>query len=342
VDFPVVLRRLDKYQASKYSFAGGALLLICLPVFLSPLLASEILIFAIFALGYNILLGYGGEMSFGHAAYFGLGAYGVILTAYVIPNIYVAILAGVALATVAGVVFGWLSLQRRGIYFSMITLALAQMIYLTFFQATELTGGSNGRSFPDVSGAFGPLVPGQGGLVFYLFAVLVFLATLFIVRRIIRSPFGRILIAIRENSDRAEALGYDVKRILFVAFVFTSIIGGFAGVMYGILFSFVSPNVLFWLTSGEVVLMTIIGGVGTLGGPLIGATIYILLSDSLTDFFNFWEIPFGIIIIAVVIFAPKGLYGIYLDYVSEEQNGYTVRRLFDRFREQLNELAGRK
>lgn len=342
MEVPSPLRRLDEFQASRYSFAGGALLLICLPIFLSPLLASEILIFATFALGYNILLGYGGEMSFGHAAYFGLGAYGMILTAYTIPNIYVAIAAGLALATIAGILFGWLSLQRRGIYFSMITLAFAQMIYLIAFQATELTGGSNGRSFPDVTGAFGPLVPGNGGLVFYLFAVLVFIATFLIVRRIIRSPFGRILVAIRENSDRAEALGYDVKRILFVAFVFSSVISGFAGVMYGILFSFVSPNVLFWLTSGEVVLMTIIGGVGTLGGPLIGATIYSLLSDSLTDFFNFWEIPFGIIIIAVVIFAPNGLYGIYLDYVSEEQHGYNVRRLFDRIREQLNDLTERK
>jgi len=337
-----VYRRLGADDTSKYSIGGGALLLICLPIFLSPLLASEILIFAVFALGYNILLGYGGEMSFGHAAYFGLGAYGVILTAYTISNIYVAMVAGIVLATIAGIIFGWLSLQRRGIYFSMITLAFAQMIYLIVLQATNLTGGSNGRSFPAVEGAFGPLVPGRGGLGFYIFMIVVFVLTLLLVRRIMRSPFGRILVATRENSARVEALGYDVKRILFVAFIFTSVISGFAGVLYGILFSFVSPNVLFWLTSGEVVLMTIIGGVGTLGGPLIGATIYILLSDTLTSFFNFWEIPFGLIIISVVIFAPKGLYGIYLERASDEQTGYSVRRVLQRFREQLDEYTERE
>lgn len=313
--------------------AIGAVLLILLPLLLSPLLASEILVFAIFALGYNILFGYGGEMSFGHAAFFGLAAYGTILTATVVPNIYLSIVVGVLLATVSGIIFGWLSLQRRGIYFSMITLGLAQMIYLIVFQATSITGGSNGVGFPTVENAFGPLVPGSGGLSFYLLTLIVFLITIISVRRIIRSPFGRLLIAVRENPDRVRALGYNIKRILFVSFVFTSIISGIAGVLYSILFSFVSPNLLFWLTSGEVVLMTLIGGAGTLGGPFIGAIIFILLSDSLTSFFNFWEIPFGLIIIAVVLFAPEGVYGIYQNYVSDQPSEiFSIRSFLEKLR----------
>lgn len=333
-----LLTELTNDKSTRYPLVGGAILLVILPIVLSPLLASEILIFATFALGYNILFGYGGEMSFGHAAFFGLAAYGAILMATRIPNIYAAIVAGIILATVIGIVFGWLSLRRRGIYFSMITLGLAQMIYLFVFQATSITGGSNGIGFPDVEGAVGPLIPGSSGLQFYALMTTVFLLTMLIVYRIIHSPFGRLLIAVRENPERMRALGYDIKQILLVAFIFTSIISGVAGVLYSILFSFVSPNVLFWLTSGEVVLMTLIGGAGTLGGPLIGATIYILLSDSLTTFFDFWEIPFGIIIVAVVLFAPEGVYGIYVNQTSEEAvDSFSIRRYIEDVRDQLDE-----
>lgn len=332
------LTNVTNDKSIRYPLAAGGALLIALPLLLSPLLASEILVFAIFALGYNILFGYGGEMSFGHAAFFGLAAYGAILAAMQVPNIYAAILAGILLSTLVGAVFGWLSLRRRGIYFSMITLGLAQMVYLTVFQATGITGGSNGVGFPDVEGAVGPLVPGSSGLQFYAFVVIIFLLTLFAVYRIVHSPYGRLLIAVRENPERMQALGFNIKRILFVAFVFTSVISGVAGVLYSILFSFVSPNLLFWLTSGEVVLMTLIGGAGTLGGPLIGAIIYILLSDSLTSFFNFWEIPFGIIIIAVVLFAPEGVYGIYINYTSNKTAGsFSLRRFINKIEEQLNE-----
>jgi branched-chain amino acid transport system permease protein len=323
-------------KSISYPLIGGAVLLITLPLVLTPLLASEILIFATFALGYNILFGYGGEMSFGHAAFFGLAAYSVILAATRLPNIYAAIIVGILLSTIVGIVFGWLSLRRRGIYFSMITLGLAQMVYLTVFQATSITGGSNGISFPEIQAGVGPLIPGNSGPQFYAFVVVVFILTLLIVYRIVHSPYGRLLIAVRENPERMKALGYDIKRILFVAFIFTSIISGVAGVLYSILFSFVSPNILFWLTSGEVVLMTLIGGAGTLGGPLIGATIYILLSDSLTTFFDFWEIPFGIIIIAVVIYAPEGIYGIYLNYTSgQATDSLSIRQFIKDISEQI-------
>lgn len=329
------------FEGGYLTIVAGIVVLATLPLLVGQLLASEIVLFAIFVLGYNILLGYGGEMSFGHAAFFGLGAYGTILTYhYLIPDLFVSILVGIMAATVAGVVIGRFSLQRRGIYFSMITLAFAQMVYIVFFQATDITGGSNGISFPPMEG-YGPLNPGSGGFAFYVVAVAVFGIIFLSIRRIINSPFGRVLVAVRENSDRAAALGYDVRRILLVAFIFTSVVSGLAGSLFAVLFAFASPNVLFWLTSGEVVLMTIIGGAGTLGGPLIGAIIYKVLSDSLTDFFNFWEIPFGMIIVLVVIFAPEGVYGVYRNYVTGEAGGFGARRIFRRLMDDISERLGR-
>jgi branched-chain amino acid transport system permease protein len=287
----------------------GVLLLIALPVVLGPYLASEIIVFAIAVLGYNILLGYGGELSFGHAAFIGLSAYGTIIVVKYTQNIFIGMLAGILVAFLSGLIIGWLSLRRRGIYLSMVTLAFAQMIYIIVFQATGLTGGANGISFPEISVNFPMLKPGEGGLIFYIFVSSVFVLLLFLVRRIIRSPFGKVLIAVRDNDTKAKALGYNVKNVLLLAFVFSAIISGVAGVFFALLFAFVTPDLLFWVTSGEIVLMNVIGGVGTLGGALIGATIFTLLSNNLTQYFGVWEIPFGTIIVLFVMFAPEGVYG---------------------------------
>lgn len=313
---------------------GGAiaLALVLLPIVFGPVLGTQILVYSIFALGYNLLLGYGGEMSFGHAAFFGIGAYGTVMTTQVVPNVFVAIAVGVVVSAIASALIGVFSLRRRGIYFSMITLAFAQMLYIVFLQATDLTGGSNGLIFPSID-APELIAPGSGDLGFYFVVLVLLLLVMGVVRRIVYSPFGRVLVAIRENERRAESLGYDVDRFLLISFVISGIISGFAGALYALLFAFVSPNLLFWTTSGAIVMMTIIGGVGTLIGPPIGAAIYLVLSDYLTGVFDVWEIVFGLIIIVVVMLAPWGVYGLYLRQREGELAPGGLRSFAERFSE---------
>lgn len=315
-------------------YVSGLVLLLVLPFVIGTITASQILVFAIFAMGYNLLLGYGGEMSFGHAAYFGTGAYGLVLTTHYVGNVYLGIVIGIGVATLFGAMFGWLSLRRRGLYFAMITLALGQMIYFPVRSQTDITGGTNGISIPHDVSAIGPLDPGTGGWLFYGFLIAILLAVWLGIRHLVYSPYGRILIAIRENEQRAEALGYDSDRILFIAFVLSSAIAGMAGVLYGLLFSFITPEVLFWTISGEVVLMTVIGGLGTFNGPIIGSAIFIYLSQNLTQFFDVWEFFFGLVIIVVVILAPEGVYGLYLKWTGMEgQPRFRLYRLFRRWYE---------
>lgn len=322
-----------KNRSHLVRYAAGGIAIFALPFVFGPILGTQIVVFAIFALGYNLLLGYGGEMSFGHAAYFGLGAYGTILTAQQVPNLFVALGAGILLGTIAGAILGALSLKRRGIYFSMITLAFAQMLYLVFLQATGVTGGSNGLSFPAVD-APGPLSPGGATLGFFLFVVAVLAVVFVMVKRIVNSPYGRILVAIRENPQRARALGYNINRYLLIAFVMSSFFSAIAGALYAMLFSFVTPDVLFWATSGDIVMMTIIGGVGTLGGQIIGPVVFLTLSNYLTEFFDVWEILFGALIVFVVLGAPQGLYGLFREYFLDERTSFdareSLRRLIER------------
>ena len=294
-------------------FVVGGLALLVLPFSLGTLIASQILIYALFVMGYNLLLGYGGEMSFGHAAYFGLGAYGTVLGVQYLGNLYLALGVGLLGAVCGGIIIGWFSLRRRGIYFSMITLAFAQMLYFAAFSYTGITGGSNGASIPLDSQGVGPLDPGAGGLQFYAFVLLLVLLGWFSVRRVVNSPFGRILVSIRENETRAQSLGYDTNRYLYISFVISAFISGLAGVLYSLLFSLITPNVLFWSLSGEVVLMAIIGGVGTLSGPFVGAGVFILLSEYLTQYFEVWGFVFGIVIVGFVMAAPEGIYGYFLN-----------------------------
>lgn len=313
---------------------GGAiaLTLVLLPIVFGPVLSTQILVYSIFALGYNLLLGYGGEMSFGHAAFFGIGAYGTVMAAQVIPNLFVAIAVGVVVSAIASALIGVFSLRRRGIYFSMITLAFAQMLYIVFLQATDLTGGSNGLIFPSID-APALIAPGSGDLGFYFVVLALLLLVMGVIRRIVYSPFGRVLVAIRENGRRAESLGYDIDRFLLVSFVMSGVISGFAGTLYALLFSFVSPELLFWTTSGTIVMITIIGGVGTLFGPPIGAAIYLVLQDYLTAVFDVWEIVFGLIIIVVVMLAPWGVYGFYLRQQEGELASGGLRSFAERFSE---------
>ena len=288
--------------------------LLALPFVFSPSFAAQILIFAIFALGYNILLGYGGEMSFGHAAFFGLGAYGAILSVGLLGlPLLASLLAGVVLATMGSAVIGKVSLRRRGIGFAMITLAFAQMFYFIAYRWNAVTGGTDGASYPLEVEGIGPVSPAAGDLGFYLFCLAVFGIVWLAIARIVDSPFGQVLVAIRENEKRVRFLGHDPDHMLFVAFVLSGLVSGVAGSLFAVLFAFVTPDVLFWEISGEVILMTVLGGAGTLVGPVIGAAGFLVLSDQVTELFDVWTLVFGSIVVVVVLLAPNGIYGTYLE-----------------------------
>ena len=312
-------------------------ILVALPYLISPLAASQAVIFGIFALGYNLLLGYGGEMSFGHAAYYGLGAYGAMLSFnHLHPNLYVALGVGVVLATVGSVVLGAISLRRRGVYFSMITLALAQMVYYIFRSWESLTGGSTGLGALQIEGQIGPFDPTGSEMSFFIFCAATMVLTLIVLWRIVRSPFGRSLVAIRENERRASHLGYNSYRLLFLGFVFSGAISGLAGALNAAVALYITPNVLNWLVGGEVVMVTILGGIGTLLGPVIGAVIFIGMSNELPSILSQWQLIFGLTFVLVVLIAPSGVYGLYLDWRAEDREVFgddqSVRDILDRLR----------
>lgn len=303
------------------------------PVLFGWTVAGEVLVFAVFAVGYNLLLGYGGELSFGHAAFFGVGAYGTLLfTQHIMQNLYLGIVVGTVLAALTSVLIGIISLRRRGIYFAMITLALAQIVYYIVFQWKDVTGGLNGLSLPLFDASLGPIDPATGGVDFFIFGFFVLTFVWFAVRRVVRSPFGRTLTAIRENEARARHLGYDVNQFLFGSFVISGVVSGIAGGLYATLYGFVTPDILFWLISGEVVLITLLGGIGTLGGPVIGALVFLSLQELLTEHAtDDWRLVFGAVIMLVVLFAPRGMYGVYQSARGSGGAGFSVHTLLDRF-----------
>lgn len=286
----------------------------------SPLIASQAIIFAIFALGYNLLLGYGGQMSFGHAAYYGLGAYGTMLSIqHIHPNLFISMVIGIVVASLAGLILGAISLRRRGVYFSMITLALAMMVYYAVRNlGGDLTGGTTGLGITYMDATIGPFDPVSNPINFFIFTCLALIFTYIILVRIVNSRFGRVLVAIRENEKRATHLGYNSYRLLLLTFVLSGMISGLAGALNVGLTQYITPDVLFWLIGGEVVMVTILGGVGTLAGPVIGAVVYILMSRILPTFLAQWQLLFGLIFVFVVILAPSGIYGLYLKWRTDE------------------------
>jgi len=288
-----------------------AVVLVVLPFVTGATLSAQIAIFCIFALGYNLLFGYAGQLSFGHAAYFGLGAYGTLLAIKLLSvNVYLGVAAGTLVATIAAVIFGRLSLVRRGVYFAMITLAFAQMVYFLVFAFPDLMGGSNGLFITSLNVPFGEADPMNGGLPFYAMVLAVLLVISLALTRLINSPLGSVLIAMRENEERAVHLGYDSDRYLTIAFTISGLLAGLAGALNAALFAFVSPQILFWTISGEIVFITILGGMGTIAGPIVGVLVFRLLSNWLTGVTEHWPVVFGALFILIVLFAPEGLYGL--------------------------------
>jgi len=283
-------------------------------------LATQVLIFGLVALGFNLLYGYTGILSFGHAAYYGLGAYGtgIALAKLKVPSLLAALGIGLGAAIVGGAVIGFFCLRRRGIYFAMLTLAFAQMLYFIAFHAADLTGGDDGlRGIPlHPIGLPGFSLSLRHPLAFYFFAYVLVVLAVAGLKRILDSPFGAVLQAIRENSDRAVACGYDVNRVKLLSFVFSASFTGLAGGLDALRLTVVPVDALYWSTSGQIVIMTLLGGAGTFFGPFVGAATFLMLADRLSLFLEAWPLVIGVIFMAFVLFLPKGIWGTLLGRIT--------------------------
>jgi branched-chain amino acid transport system permease protein len=271
---------------------------------------TDLLIFGLFALSLDLIMGYTGMVSFGHAAYFGLGAYGsaLVLIHFGQP-IPVALLAGAALAGLVAAPVGWFSTRATGIYFAMLTLAFAQLLYTVAYKWRDLTGGSDGIAGVPKTALYwgGPSLASPRA--FYLVVAAVLVLSFVLCRALARSPFGRALQAIRENERRFIALGRDPRPFKLLVFIVAAIFAGLAGALFAPFRGFASPEVMFWVLSGQALMMVIIGGIGTLAGPVVGAMVFILIQEILSSYTEHWMIFTGAIFVLMVVFLPGGLVG---------------------------------
>jgi ABC-type branched-subunit amino acid transport system ATPase component/ABC-type branched-subunit amino acid transport system permease subunit len=277
-------------------------------------LATEIVVFTLLAIAYNLLMGYTGLVSFGHSAFFGLGGYAAgLVQIHLVKGMIVPLLAGVAAALVAGAVIGFLLMRKRGVYFSLLTLAFTQLFFYLVYGATALTGGENGL------GGIERLPVGVGAWrldlgdkrVYYYAAAAVAIVAVWILWRVVHSPFGRVLQAIRENEQRASFVGYDVRRYKLTAFVISCAFSGLAGALYTFLLNFAYPESLHVTMAGEIAAMTLVGGMRSFIGPAVGAAVFVFMRDLLSSWTENWLIYFGVIFIAFVMFSPNGIVGVW-------------------------------
>ena len=271
---------------------------------------------ALAATALNFLLGYTGVLSFGHAAYFGLGAYGAgLMIKYLIPNTLLGILVGVAAAAVAAAIVGRLIVHLRGIYFAMVTIAFGQIFYFIAFRWNNVTGGDDGLSnwnrHADRPRTREARHSSTIRSTFYYFVLFFFAA--FARRRwrgLLRSPFGRTLVAIRENERRARFLGVPVDAHIWLSWMISCTFAGLAGALYALLNNFADPHVLHWEQSGEFVIMAVLGGMRSFWGPLIGAAIFVLLQEYVSSVTENWMSFIGLFFVVIVLFFPNGVLGI--------------------------------
>jgi branched-chain amino acid transport system permease protein len=275
-------------------------------------LACRVLVFGLAAMSFNILLGFTGVMSFGHAAYFGLGAYGAgLCLKFVAASTPLAILAGTLLGGVAGALFGLLLVRRRGVYFAMVTIAFGQICFYIAYKWDDLTGGYDGlRGFsrqPIDLGLY--QLDLSNNTIFYYFLLFVFAIVAAVQGGLLRSPFGRTLLAIRENERRARFLGIPIERHIWLSFTVSCIFTALAGSLYALLNNFADPMGLHYTMSGNIVIMTVMGGMRAFWGPLIGAAMFVLLQDYISSMTVNWMSFVGLIFVLVVLFFPRGLLG---------------------------------
>lgn len=295
---------------------------LALPWLIYPPVAVDILAWGLFAIAVDLLLGFTGLLSFGHAMFWGTSAYvtGLIAIKSGMP-FPVAVLGGAVVAMLLAVPTGYLAVRRTGIYFAMVTLAFAQMIFFIANQARDITGGENGlQGVPKNLGGLTDLI-NRDPFYFYYAALPIILIGAFIAWRTVSSPFGRVLLAIRDNPARARALGYDVERYKIMVFVISAGIAGLAGGVFSVSHGFASLQELAWQTSGKVVLITVLGGIGTLWGGPLGAAVVVLLEDQLASSgFNGIGIITGTIFVLIVLLFRKGIWGTGADLIAKVRN----------------------
>jgi branched-chain amino acid transport system permease protein len=285
-----------------------------------PVFMMKALCFAIFACAFNLLLGYTGLLSFGHASFMGSAAYAtgwLVRSAHLSPEL--GVMAGMLVAAALGLVVGMIAIRRQGIYFAMITLAMAQMIYFICLQM-PFTGGEDGLQGVPRGRLFG-LLPLDNDLVMYYVVLAVFVAVFLAIVRIVHSPYGQILKAIRENEPRAISLGYDVDRYKLLAFVLSTTLAGLAGSMKTLVLGFATLSDVHWSLSGEVILMALLGGMGTFAGPVVGAVTIIGLQNFLADRVGSWvTVIIGVIFVFCVIAFRRGIVGELLAWLQRRGN----------------------
>lgn len=276
-------------------------------------LAAKVMILAIFALSLDLLVGHTGLVSFGHAAFYGLGAYSLALLSpkYEAASLWLTLPAAMLAAGAAALVIGALALRTRGVYFIMVTLAFAQMVYFVFHD-TRAGGGSDGvyvNVRPEATLGGGPLFDLADGLHAYYFVLAALAATVILLRLVLRSPFGHALHGIRANEHRMRALGFPVYRYKLASFTLAGALAGLAGYLNALQFGFVNPELLSWHESGNALLMVILGGMGSVYGVIGGAAAFALLQEGFSALTRHWQLPLGLAIVALVLFMPGGMAG---------------------------------
>ena len=295
------------------------LLLLTMPFWLNWIggytaLGSQVLVMALAAMSLNFLLGFTGVLSFGHAAYFGLGVYGAGLTIkYLVPNTLAGMAVGVSVGTVAAALIGMLIVRLRGIYFAMVTIAFGQVFYFIAFRWNSVTGGDDGLSGwqrVPINLGFAKVDILGNDRAFYYFVLIFFAVAVAIMAALLRSPFGRTLLAIRENERRARFLGIPVDRHIWLSWVISCLFVSLAGTLYALLNNFADPHDLRWDQSGDFVIMAVLGGMRAFWGPLIGAAIFVVLQDYVSSQTANWMSFIGLFFVLVVLFFPRGVLGI--------------------------------
>jgi branched-chain amino acid transport system permease protein len=309
----LTVRHMPSSSGLATLWSMGVIVLVTLPLILPPYyvgLVVKMMVFALFAMSLDLLLGYAGMPSLGHAAYFGMAAYTTGLLALKAGwTVWLALPAGIAMAALTSVVFGLLALRTRGSYFLMITLALSQVLWGIAFGWRSLTGGDDGLPEvprPDLSLPWSM----SDNTPFYYFVLLFFVVGTLVLVRVVASPFGYVLRGIRESETRMLVLGYNVWRYKLVAFVVAAAFAGLAGCLYVYFNRFVSPDYVHVVRSAEVLLMVILGGAGTLIGPAVGATLIVLLENLISTYTERWVTVLGIIYVLVALLAPNGIAGL--------------------------------
>ena len=307
-------------RLGRIAWMVGLVILIAAPfVGLYPIFMMKALCFAIFACAFNLLLGYTGLLSFGHAAYLGAAAYGtgwLVKSAGWSPEL--GVIGGTLFAAAIGLLVGLIAIRRQGIYFAMITLAMAQMVYFVWLQA-PFTGGEDGLQGVPRGKLFG-LIDLANDTVLYFVVLAVFVAVFLFIVRVVHSPYGQVLKAIRENEPRAVSLGYDVDKYKLLAFVLSTGLAGLAGSMKTLILGFATLSDAHWSLSGEVVLMTLLGGMGTFAGPVIGAFTIIGLQNFLADRVGSWvTVIIGAIFVVCVVAFRRGFVGELLAWQKRRQ-----------------------